>query len=121
MHDCCMKIANFRWIFSYVITQVIGCTVDSSAFYATAGHPDRECLFVVVTTRFCRRLPDRINTLKKRCSTKFSRPDNESFIKKSSLFQVKKKSGNGLIDFTTFLRKINYEDVRANAPQILIA
>ena len=64
-----MQVMDLNFVFNGFVAEFISSTVDRSTFYAAACHPQRETKRIVVPT---------VSALSKRCSSKLSRPDNQS-------------------------------------------
>ena len=89
MHHGGPEIVNCGFVFDGVVAEVVGRTVNGSAFYAAAGHPDGEPVGVMIAT---------IASLGKGRATEFAGPDDECFLKQASTAQILNECCDGLID-----------------------
>src|SRR5262245_47819252 len=67
----------------------IGGAIDSAAFDATAGQPDRKAKRIMVAS---------IAPLGKGCAAEFTGPHDQSVFEQTSRFKVDEQAANGLID-----------------------
>src|SRR5690606_20197970 len=81
--------------------EIIGDTVTGSFFYAAAGYPHREGVYVVISSQEAHLFP--FPVFLHRCSTKLSTPDHECFFQQSPLLQIKEKGTHGAIYLPTFI------------------
>ena len=115
-----VEIVNVYGIFAYVESEVVGRSVDVTAFDATAGEKHREGSIVVVAA---------IAALSHGRATEFAAPDDEGIVEKAAVLEVLDESGDGLVGVLAvfrerfvqtavlvpgFMEKLNEADVALN-------
>ena len=84
-----VQVVNLDSVFNDLITELVGRSVSDSAFHATASHPDRESVRIMVSA---------IRPLSKRGPPELALPDNQRVLKKSSLFKISQQRRDRLVD-----------------------
>ncbi len=83
-----MQVMNGENVVDRVIPQFVRGTVAGTTLDATAGHPDRETLDVMVTS----------GTLGHGSTAKFTRPDDQRVFEHVSAFEILDQGGSSLVD-----------------------
>src|SRR6187431_2504354 len=84
MQDCRLEIVHVNRILDHVESKVIGRAMGDASFDAAAGHPERECPTVMITTIILVvRASLRIDG-----AAKFAAPDHERIVDHPALFEI---------------------------------
>jgi hypothetical protein len=85
------------WIFGYVESEVVGRSVDVTAFDATTGEKHGEGSIVVVAA---------IAALSHGRAAEFAAPDDESVFEQVAVLEVLDESGDGLVGVLAVFREL---------------
>lgn len=94
VQDGCVKVADVKGILNDVVREVVGLTVDGSAFGAATGHPHRKATGMVVAAI----VGFGESTLRVNSAAEFTTPDNEGVFKHAALLEVFDEGVTGLVN-----------------------
>ena len=87
-----VNVADVMPVFDRVKAEFVRGSVRYSAFDASACHPDRETVRMVIPP---------VAVLRTWSATEFTGPDDDRLIQQAPFFQVLQQSADWLIDFAT--------------------
>ena len=102
MKQSCVEVVDVYWIFGYVESEVVGRSVDVTAFDSAAGEKHCEGSVVVVAA---------VVALSHGGAAEFAAPDDEGVFKQVAVLQVLEESGDWLVGVFAVFRKGSVETV----------
>ena len=102
VQDGCIEVVYVDWITDHVVAEVVGLTVDDAWFNAAARHPHCEATAVMVAA-VVRRFEFPLTVSR---PAELAAPDDERFIKQSSLPQIANQCRCWLIDIVALQTQV---------------
>ena len=97
MHERCLKVVDVNWILDDVVTEIVGLAVTDSRLDASASHPDRKTLGMMIATVV--RLGQ--FTLRVIRTAEFATPNDQRVVQHASLLQIQNQGSRSTIRVPT--------------------
>ena len=99
VQDRRVKIVNVNFVLDGFVSELVGGSVNRSAFHASAGHPHGEAVVVVVPPVDLAGVGALLRQLNRRRPTELTSPQNESVLEQTPLFEVADQSRDRHVTF----------------------